>query len=671
MEYVNLIIDNSSDKTDNLYTYGSMIPGLKQGDKVKVPFARGNKIRDAYVYSVIPAPEKEIAGLKYVLEKDSEVSLPTHGMEVAEWMRNRYFCRYIDGIKCFTPSGTAPKKRKPSQTLSEGENEITNEPALTSDQATAVEVIRPYLEKEQHQVFLIHGVTSSGKTEVYMQIIAECIARGKTAIMLVPEISLTAQTIERFIQRFGQENIAVLHSKLSLGQRYDQWMRAKHGQVKIVIGARSAVFAPFERIGTIIIDEEHETTYKSDMTPKYDTLEVAIHIAKSHNATVLLGSATPSLSTMHKALQGEYELITMSERYNKAPLPTVEIVDMREELQEGNKSIFSLALYQQIRRNLDEKMQVILFLNRRGYTTFLSCRNCGYVMRCKECNISMTYHKAKGEVICHYCGHKETVPTTCPVCHSGYIKHFGTGTEKVEEMAKEAFPEATIDRLDMDTASGKGSIERILSRFGKGKTDLLIGTQLVAKGLDFANVGLVGIISADISLNIPDYRSPERTFQLITQAAGRAGRGNQPGKVIIQTYSPDHYAIEAASNQDYGAFYDMEIKLRREIGYPPFSDIIQLVLSSVAEEEAEIGSQKIKEAFLRKVGKEHASHVLGPKPAPMNKLNGLFRYQLLIKCQPEHWESYQKALFYLKKKVAAEKSNEWVLSIDVNPYGFL
>lgn len=671
MQYVNLIIDQSSDQTDNLYTYGTEIKDLKPGDRVSVPFAKGNKIRQAYVHSIELNLEKPFKNLKYVIEKDPEISLPHYGMEIAEWMRNRYFCRYIDAIKCFTPSGSPPKRRKPGNLFFATEVISKVEPDLTKEQQNALDIIKPYIDQDLHRVFLIHGVTSSGKTEIYLRVIAESLNRGKNAIMLVPEISLTPQTIERFLERFGEKQIAVLHSKLTQGERYDQWMRVKRGEVRIVIGARSAVFAPFENLGAIIIDEEHETTYKSDMTPKYDTIEVAKELGRLHQAVVLLGSATPSLPSSYQGQLGHYELIRLTERFNKTPLPMVEIVDMREELKQGNKSIFSLELFHQMQLALGEKKQIILFLNRRGYSTFLSCRACGFVMKCKECNISMTYHKTTEEVVCHYCGHKEPVPTHCPVCGSNYIKHFGTGTEKVEELSREAFPTATVDRLDIDTAKGKGSAERILTRFAKGKTDILIGTQLVAKGLDFANVGLVGIVSADISLNIPDYRSPERSFQLITQAAGRAGRGLIPGKVVIQTYSPDHYAILAAAEQDYDSFYETEIVFRRQIGYPPYSDLVQLILASKDEDEAERGASKIREAFLRKVGKEHAPYVLGPKPAPMHKINGLYRHQLLIKCLPEHWNQYQQAFVYLKKKVAKEKGKDWILSTDVNPFGFL
>ena len=679
MEYVNVIIDNNTDHTDCLYTYGSEIPSLKPGDKVAVPFAKGNRIREGYVHSIIPEPAEKIRGLKHILEKDTEISLPSYSVSLAEFIRVRYFCRYIDAIKCFAPSGKKRKRRPAAAVLPETSEQTPIEaaeaartagiPELTAEQKAAMDRIRPYIDQSRHRVFLIHGVTNSGKTEIYMRVIAECIARGKAAVMLVPEISLTAQTIQRFTDRFGTENIAVLHSKLSDGERYEQWQKARRGEVKIVIGARSAIFAPFEEIGALILDEEHEATYRSDMTPKYDTLEIAIESGKLHQAVVLLGSATPSLESSYKAEQGLYELIRLTRRFNECSMPVIEIADMREELLRGNKSIFSMDLYEKIEEALAQKEQVILFLNRRGYSTFLSCRSCGYVMRCPECGISMTYHKAEGKAICHYCGRREKIPAVCPECGSKYMKQFGTGTEKVEEAAREAFPDAAIGRLDFDTAKKKGSAEKILSAFAKGKTDILIGTQLVAKGLDFSNVSLVGIISADISLNIPDYRSPERTFQLVTQAAGRAGRREKQGKVVLQTYSPDHYAIQTAREQDYQAFYEQEIRTRDQLVYPPFSDLILLTIGAGTEEEAGLAAQKVRDAFLRRTGKEHACYILGPRPAPVSRVNELFRYQLMIKCVPAHWELYRRALVSVKKKVFAEKEKEWNFSIDINPYG--
>ncbi len=671
MKYVNVVIDNNTDHTDSLYTYLCEDDGVKVGNKVLVPFAKGNRIREAYVFQVAAKLSEEIKGIKTIAGIDPDISLSEEAVATCVWMKRQYLCRYIDAINCFTPAGTSSKRGKIRTPYKESLGEISEAKSLTDEQKDAIETIQPYINERQHKVFLIHGVTSSGKTEIYMQVIEECIAKGKTAIMLVPEISLTPQTIERFIGRFGAEQIAVLHSKLSMGERHDEWMRIKKSEVKIVIGARSAVFAPLSNIGAIVLDEEHETTYKSDMTPKYDTIEVAIRRAKRYQAIVLLGSATPSLVSTYKAEAGEYRRIILTERFNKTPLPTVEIIDMREELKNGNKSIFSVALYQEMKKNLEEKRQVILFLNRRGYSTFISCRSCGYVMKCRECGISLTYHKSRNEAICHFCGCREKIPTLCPDCGGKYIKHFGTGTEKVEEVTKEIFPEYTVERLDLDTVAKKGSIDKILNSFRKGKTNILIGTQLVAKGLDFSNVGLVGIVSADISLNVPDFRSSERTFQLITQAAGRAGRGDRQGKVLIQSYSPDHYAIVAAAEHDYEAFYRAESNIRKQIGYPPFSDLIQIVLSSEKEQEAYQICSQVAAEFIQNAGKSEERYVFGPQAAPMNKIKGLYRYQLLIKCFPGKRKEYSRILNEIKLGINTDRNAKFLISIDINPYSFL
>jgi len=671
MKYVNVVIDNNTDHTDNLYTYRCEEDSVRVGNKVTVPFARGNRIKDAYVIQVADRLGSEIKGIKSIAGIDPDISLSEEAIATCIWMKRRYLCRYIDAIKCFTPAGTSSKRGKIRTPYKDIAVEKTEAKRLTDEQRRALAAIRPSLKDREHKVYLIHGVTSSGKTEIYMQTVEECLATGRNAIMLVPEISLTPQTVERFIGRFGAERIAVLHSRLSMGERYDEWMRIRRGEVKIVIGARSAVFAPLGEIGAIVLDEEHETTYKSDMSPKYDTVEVAVKRAMQNRAVVLLGSATPSLVSAFKAEQGEYERILLTERFNKTPLPSVEIIDMRSELRNGNKSIFSISLYEEMKKNLEEKRQVILFLNRRGYSTFVSCRTCGYVMKCGECGISLTYHKSRNEAICHFCGHREKVPDLCPVCSGKYIKYFGTGTEKVEEVARELFPEYTVDRLDLDTVSRKGSIDKILNSFRKGKTNILIGTQLVAKGLDFSNVGLVGIVSADISLNVPDFRSSERTFQLITQAAGRAGRGDFPGKVLIQSYNPDHYSIVTAAAHDYESFYRAETAIRKQIGYPPFSDLIQVVLSSEKEQEAYEICGRVAAEFVRNAGKEEERHVFGPQAAPMNKVKGLYRYQLLIKCFPGKRKIYTKILNEIKLGINTDRNAKYLISVDINPYSFL
>jgi primosomal protein N'' len=671
MKYVNVVIDNNTDHTDNLFTYRCDDDSIKVGSKVTVPFALGNRIKEAYVFQIEDSHPEGMKGIKTIETIDPDISLNEEMVATSIWMKKQYICRYIDAIRCFTPAGTSSKRGKIRTPYKDAVVEPNYRKDLTAEQETAVNAITPAIREKEHKTFLIHGVTSSGKTEIYLRVIEECIRLGKTVIMLVPEITLTTQTIERLIGRFGSDDIAVLHSRLSNGERYDEWMRIRKGQVKIVIGARSAVFAPLSNLGAIILDEEHETTYKSDMTPKYDTIEVAVKRAELNQAVVLLGSATPSLTSFYKTETGEYERIILRERYNKAPMPSVEIVDMREELKRGNKSIFSVSLYQEIKKNLELKRQVILFLNRRGYSTFVSCRTCGFVMKCRECGISLTYHKTRNEAICHFCGYHEKLPLVCPECHGKYIKHFGTGTEKVEEVTKEMFPEFIVDRLDLDTTTKKGSIDRILNNFKKGKTNILIGTQLVAKGLDFANVGLVGIVSADISLNIPDFRSAERTFQLITQAAGRAGRGNDPGKVLIQTYTPDHYSILAAADHDYSAFYKAETIIRNQLGYPPYSDLMQVVISSENEKESFTEIKRVAETFVQMAGNEEKRYVLGPQPASMQKIKGLYRYQIFIKCIPGKRKTYSKILNEIKLSISMSRNAKHSISIDVNPYSLV
>ncbi|NLJ98337.1 MAG: primosomal protein N' [Tissierellia bacterium] len=489
--------------------------------------------------------------------------------------------------------------------------------------------------REENKKFLIHGVTGSGKTEIYLQLVEEMIKDDKDTIILVPEISLTPQTIERFVGRFG-DNVAVLHSRLSYGERFDQWRKIKNGKVKIVVGARSAIFAPFNNLGLIIIDEEHETTYKSSMNPKYNAIEVAEKRCEQVGAYLVKGSATPSIESYYKSKNGDIKLLKLEKRINNKKLPDVKIVDMRDELNTGNKSIFSRDLYKSIEQNLEEGRQTILFLNRRGYSTFVSCRQCGYVVKCIECSISMTYHMNDNRLKCHYCGMTINPPKTCPSCNSRYIKYFGIGTEKVEEYTKRAFPNAVVRRMDVDTTSKKGSHEAILSKMKDERIDILIGTQMVAKGLDFKNVTLVGIIAADTSLNLPDFRSSERTFQLVTQVSGRAGRGDFEGKVVVQTYNPNHYSIQCAKNHDYVEFYNKEILLRKEFNYPPFFNIISIVAYGKDSNKIVKKIKQIYDLILENMKKRNlnspTNEIIGPFPAPLEKIKNNYRYQILIKC---------------------------------------
>ncbi len=542
---------------------------------------------------------------------------------------------------------------------------------LNSEQEKAYYSIKSYLDKNIFKTFLLHGVTGSGKTEVYMNLVEDQITKGKQTIILVPEISLTPQIVNKFISRFGKK-VAVFHSKLSLGERYDQWRKVKNNEISIVIGARSAIFAPCNNLGLIIIDEEHESTYKSDTNPKYHTIEVAKYICEQNNAVLLLGTATPSIESYYKSLNGEYELLKLNKRFNKNPLPKVEIVDMRVELKEGNKSIFSRKLYNSIKKNLESKKQIILFLNRRGHSTFISCRNCGYILKCNNCDISLTLHQLNNVAKCHYCGFSTDIPRICPECGSNYIKYFGIGTEKVEEQVKKYFPNSRVKRLDLDTTSKKGELERIINSFEKREIDILIGTQMVTKGLDFPFVTLVGVLSADTIINLPDYRSNERTFQLLTQVAGRAGRHDFSGEVVVQTYNPENYAVLAAKDHDYIDFYKKEIDIRREFSYPPFYKMINLIIYGKNEQSVIQSSYKLFNKLKKQIynnNKEKNIFILGPNPAIHSKIKGNFRWQIIIKYNSIDHEKLKIIINDVCNKDRKDIIKDNVkLSYDLNPY---
>lgn len=499
----------------------------------------------------------------------------------------------------------------------------------TSEQAQALTLLQEEEQKAQKRPVLLHGVTGSGKTEIYMQLIEHVIMAGKQAIVLVPEISLTPQIMERFISRFGKR-VSVTHSRLSLGERLDQWRKARDGEISIIIGPRSALFMPFSNLGVIVMDECHESSYISDVTPKYHTREVARKLSELTGALLVMGSATPDIDSYHRAVTGEFLLLQLKERTKGSTLPEVFVTDMRKELEDGNRSAFGLPLQQAIRENLEKGQQTMLFLNRRGYSTFVSCRKCGEALTCPSCNVSYTYHASDKALVCHYCGKEVPVPKTCPSCGSHYIRYFGTGTQKIEEETRRLFPEASVLRMDADTTTGKNGHARILELFGKGKADILIGTQMIAKGHDFPNVTLVGILAADLSLNLGTYQAAETCFQLITQAAGRAGRGELAGRVFIQTYQPENHAIRMAAAQDYEGFYQEEILLRQAMEYPPFSHIFSVLITGEMEQEVILAAQRLG-AYMNHYAERAGCTVVGPAPAPLPKFRGEFRWQIFAK----------------------------------------
>ena len=498
-----------------------------------------------------------------------------------------------------------------------------------------------------------------------MNAIDKVVKSGKQAIMLVPEISLTPQIMDRFISRFN-DRVAVFHSGLSLGEKYDEWKKMRDGKADIVIGARSAVFAPFDNIGIIIIDEEHELSYKSEMLPRYDTKEVSKFRAIKNNSTLIYASATPDIRTYYKAMDNKINLLELKTRANKRPIPDVSIVDMRDELSNGNKSIFSKKLLLEIEKNLMNKEQTILFLNRRGFSTFVSCRSCGFVASCPNCNISLTYHKYNNTLRCHYCGHTVKNYILCPKCNSKYIRYFGGGTQKIEEEIKTYFPQATTIRMDVDTTSGQNSHEKLLYEFSKNKTDILIGTQMVAKGLDFPDVTLVGVVSADTMLNIEDYKSAERSFDLLEQVSGRAGRADKKGRAIIQTYSPEHNAVLFASRHEYLEFYKNEIEFRKKMNYPPFCEMISVLFTGTYESAVSQCSRFFAREIQDIKNIDKSIRILGPVPCAISKIKNKFRWRILIKCEnaDKLTDKLSSAVLECSKNKNFEKV---IIVIDKNP----
>ena len=545
---------------------------------------------------------------------------------------------------------------------------------LNEEQKNACNKVISEMFDQNKKTYMLHGVTGSGKTEVYMEIIDYALSQGLDSIVLVPEIALTPQTITRFKNRFG-DIVGVFHSQLSEGQKHDVYKAIKSGNIRILIGARSALFAPFNSLGVIIIDEFHETSYKSEKNPKFSAIEVAKFIANKNNISLVLGSATPSIDEYYKAKNGEYNLIEIKQRANKNPLPKIEVVDMKEELNKGNKSIFSFKLQDEIKQAIKNNNQVILFLNRRGYASFVSCRSCGYVFQCENCDISLTYHKGKNIGRCHYCGYEREIPKECPECSSIYVKPFGVGTQKIEEELKVIFPELKVLRMDKDTTSKKGSLEEILNKFKNKEADILIGTQMLSKGLDFDNVTLVGILSADMILNFPDFKSFETTFQLITQVSGRAGRSDKEGKVVLQTYDTDHYSIRRAINYDFEGFYEDEIKIRKAFGYAPFNNMISVVVSGENENLVKKNIQNMYDSIiylLKGRGITDFEFILGPNPCSISKINQNYRWQILFKDDNIEINLLKGIIKYIcitKRDVVFSK--EINISIDINPNSVL
>jgi len=661
MQYIDAVIDNKSVNTDGFYTYKAP-DEVTVGSKLTVPFARRSKGADAYCVRTAVTTDLDDSKIKEIDSFDPERSLSAEMVGTAMWMRKRYGIKYIDGLKMFAVDGKREKALKSDVT---GPSDPGYE--LTPEQSKAAERICASIRKSESRTFLIKGVTNSGKTEVYMQAVAEALSKGKTAIVLLPEIALASQVGDRFRERFGAEKVATLHSRLKKSERLSEWLRVRRGEAQIVVGARTSVFAPLENIGIIIIDEEHESTYKSDHNPKYETVDIAFKRASLSGAVLVLGSATPSVTSYYRAKNGIYDLIEMNERIGGSRMPVLETVDMRKEVSSGNSGVLSRELAAGIDRSLARGEQVILFLNRRGFSTRILCPDCGHSMTCPDCGITLTYHKSVNAAVCHYCGRKFPVPSSCPDCGSRYIKYAGAGTEKVEEEVRRLWPKAGVDRFDIDTASAAEDPMKVISDFQSGKTDILVGTQILAKGLDFRNVGLVGIINADVSLNIPDYRSSERTFQLITQVAGRAGRKGGDSRVLIQTYDPESDVIREAAAGDYESFFGSELLHRSIMNYPPYSDIISVGFTAADDDTAMAYAEAFRNRLTGLRSAPEGASVMQPRLDEKHS-DGKARAVFMIKAPQGSRAGYVSEYLAFRDRMIENRAPAFI-EIDINPYG--
>ena len=725
--YADVIVNSDALDIDRPFTYEipeEIIDDTRVGQWVKVPFGIKNKSVDGFVLKI---EGKDVQGMRIKKIKSIELKDPIltkDDIKLIDFIRDNYLCKYIDVIRLLLPQGILKGiKNKEKMVVCIEDSNVDgniydkykdiidyirlhngkfNKSELTKNDFISIyklnklikdgvlylesEIVYRYDKREflksefkdlnieqkealntikssENKVFLLKGVTGSGKTEIYMNLVRENLKSNKSSIILVPEISLTPQMIRVFKGRFGKE-VALFHSKLSDGERYDEWYRVKEGKAKVIVGARSALFLPAKDLGLIVIDEEHENSYKSEQNPKYHTREVAEFLGKLKGAKVVLGSATPLIETYYRAISNEIELVELNSRVNQKEMPKMEMVDMRTELKEGNLSMFSRKLFLEIKGALERKEQVILFLNRRGYSTFVSCRSCGYVFKCPHCDVSLTYHK-NNFLVCHYCGYGKKQDKNCPKCSSKYVKFFGAGTEKVEDEIKKYFKEARVLRMDVDTTRTKNSYEEIYNSFREHKADILIGTQMISKGLDFDNVTLVGIIAADSSLNLPDYKSSERTFQIITQVAGRAGRSEKEGTVIVQTYNPEHYSLIYSKEYDYEGFYREEFTARGLLNYPPFGRILLINGSSKNEKKLIDFMKKSKDEISKLLKNRNDIDVLGPVPCIVSKVKENFRWQIVLKGELslELNKNIKEVIYNLNKN----SYNEIRISIDINP----
>ena len=599
------------------------VPGMR----VLVPFSVGNKKSEGVILSLESGSDyKNLKAIVSMVDEDPVLS--TENLKLALWMSDRFFCTVYDALRVMLPAKmSSGRKTKPLKPVPE-KNEDTQ---LSDEQKSVYKKISPLLESNSPEAALLYGVTGSGKTLVYIKLIESVLLHGKTAIVLVPEIALTPQMVNIFASHFG-DRVAVLHSALGTGERYNEWKRIRTGDVRVVVGTRSAVFAPLTNLGLIVIDEEQEHTYKSESSPRYHAREIAKHRVTKASALLLLASATPSIDSMYMAKTGKYKYFQLENRYNERELPPVLIVDMKKELKAGNGGTISTVLKDEIEKNLQRGEQSILFINRRGASPLVACGECGYTYKCRHCSVSMTYHISNKRLLCHYCGYSMPTADICPKCE-GKLKYIGAGTQKIELELTDLFPDIRVIRMDADTTTRKNSHDKLLTSFRKHEADILLGTQMVTKGLDFENVTLVGVLSADMSLYMSDYRANEKTFSLITQVVGRSGRGEKPGRAVIQTFTPENQVITLASQQDYDSFYKSEITLREVLGSPPVRDLISLSATGTDESRVIMSCKKLSSTLNNYFKGEKDIKLLGPAPANVSKVSNKYRYRLLLSCE--------------------------------------
>ena len=658
-KYIEIITNLPIDRTFQYKVTGRETYPPEIGKRVYIPF-RGVK-RVGYIVKIEDDPVCEDPKAVIDIIDEKPIFTPK-AISMAEWVKDNYFCSWGEALEAMIPS--VLKRGKISMSSREGEIPEEVVPTLphvpNPEQEKVLEDIFECMDNRRHEVFLLHGITGSGKTEIYLRVMEKVIASGKSGIMLVPEISLTPQTVERFMSRFG-DKVAVFHSNMLQSAKFKEWKRIRDNEVNVVVGPRSAVFSPFDNLGVCIVDEEHEPSYKQEDVPRYHAREVAIERARRQGAPVILGSATPSLESYYKARNGVWRLVELTQRIEEKKLPKVKLVDMRMEFDTRvGKKVISRVLEEALKKDIEKKQQALIFLNRRGFSTFVMCQKCGYVLKCSKCDSPMVFHQTKKELICHYCNRRFPPLEKCPSCKEETLLYKGAGTEKVERDLRKLLPEARIARMDSDTMSKRGAHAGVLKDFKAHKLDIIVGTQMIAKGLDFPKVTLVGVISADSNLNLPDFRAGERTFNLITQVAGRAGRGDLGGEVIVQTYTPEHYAIQLAAKHDYKNFYLREIDARRALFFPPFTNLVKITLRSRIEEKVIKTAEKLAKLLGEEISEKD---MLGPAPSPMVKLRGYYRWNILIKSNSR--EAIVKKLKTTLK--GFRKGSDVFMAVDIDP----